>query len=399
MMVMLAGCTTFDSFKHTFFEEEAEESNVINIGVYEPQTGSNSEAGLSEIKGIELANSIYNTVDGYKVNLIKVDTQSTAGAAETAIKGLIKMNPVAIIGSAGEATSLVAAKYVDKSQVPTITPSSINPLITQNCKYYFRASLTNAQMGGGAADYACSQLASTHIGIISPKNDTMASALIDGFKSNVKAILGKDNEAIVLNREINADASNAKKLIKKIKKENVDTLFIPFGTEAMDKIFTLMEKNGLTNITFIGDRGWGSPEFVEMMKKHPRIKIAFPYLAVLNTDKLSSEKLTKEAERFEIEYAAKYGDEDIPTENAALGYDSYLLLINAIHNANSLKGSAIRKSLLSLKDVRCATGIFNFDKNGNTVREVNISTIKNGEVVSLHVTDTQTKAEEIGGIE
>lgn len=398
LCVTLSGCTTFDSFKHTFFDNKIDESKSIYIGVFEPKTGKNADSGLAEIKGIKLANSIYSSVDGYKVNLIEVDTQSSVGATETAIQGLIKMNPVAIIGSAGEATSLVASKYIDNAKIPAITPSSINPLVTQNGKYYFRVSLTNAQMGAGAGDYACNHKKSRHIGIITPKNDTLAAALEKGFKDVVKSSLGKDNDAIVLDEEINVDEKSMNSIAEKMVRNGVDILYTPFGTEVMDQFFAIMEERDLTDVTFMGNKDWGTEEFVQMMKKHPKINVAFPFLSVVDVKNMSKKDVTEEAERFRIEYANLYGDNDTPTDASALGYDSYLLLINAIHKSNSLKGTDIRKALLSLKGVKCATGVFRFDNNGNTVREVNIATIKDGEITSLHLTKDTTTAEEIGGI-
>ena len=125
MTVMLSGCTTFDSFRHAFFEETDEDQMpAITIGVFEPQTGNNSERGKNELKGIELAHSIYNSVDGYKVVLSKVDTQSKVSTTRTAVQGLIAMKPVAIIGSAGEATSLAASEYIKEARIPAITPSA-----------------------------------------------------------------------------------------------------------------------------------------------------------------------------------------------------------------------------------------------------------------------------------
>lgn len=110
MIWSLSGCTTFDSFSHAFLEESSEDAMpIITVGIFEPQTGANAAKGKEELKGIELANSIYSNVDGYKVVLSKVDTQSKVSATTTAIQGLIDMKPVAIIGSAGEATSLAAS--------------------------------------------------------------------------------------------------------------------------------------------------------------------------------------------------------------------------------------------------------------------------------------------------
>lgn len=404
-MTMMTACTTFDSFKHTFIDGATKDNDekVIRIGVFEPQTGRYADAGLSELKGIELANSIYNTVDGYRVELINIDTQSSTNVTETAIQGLIEMKPLAIIGSAGEATSLIASRYIDAAKIPTITPSATNPLITQNHTYYFRASMTATQMGEGVADYVYRYLNSRKIGVVTAVNDTTATALLEGFNDKIKSLTGESdtttdgqtNNPVVMNTQSEFTDGDIAKTIKSMKQTHVDTMFIPQGTETMDVFFTAVEKARLTNVRFVGTKAWGNADFIEMMKNHPNIKVAFPYQSALgnNADK------TEEAERFEIEYANKYGSNDIPTENAALGYDSYLLLINAIHNAKSLQGASVRAALLELKDVKCSTGSFTFDNKGNTLRPVNISTIRDDKVVSLHVTEDATQAKEIEGIE
>lgn len=398
-MVSMAGCTTFDSFKHTFIDKISDsDENTIYFGVFEPQTGKYSDEGLDEIKGIELANSIYNTVDGYNIELIKMDTQSSTSAAETAIKGLVKMKPVAIIGSVGEAESLMAAKYVEKAHIPTIAPSSTNPLITQNCKYYFRASVTSVQMGAGIAEYAVNRRHSKRIGIVTVKNDSNSTALIDGFNDKLDTLVEKRSDAVVCNAEMDVKEDDYSKVTEKLREKGVDTAFVPQGTATMDAFFTQVERAGLTNIVFIGTRDWGKDDFVEMMKKHPKIKIAFPYESILDNSNNSSDTITEEAQRFQIQYSSKYGNKDVPTDSAALGYDSYLLLINAIHNAHSIKGKDVRKALLNLNGVKCATGVFQFDNSGNTVRTINISTIKKGKIVSIYRTADTAEAKNIEGV-
>lgn len=168
---LAAGCSTFDSFRHSFIDRDTEADNTaavptITIGVLDAQTGNTAEKGRAVIKGIELANSIYNNVNGYKVILSKVDTQSSVSAASTAVQGLISMKPAAIIGCSGEATSLVISDYIKEAEIPAITPAATNPLSTQSNKYYFRACITESQMGAGLAEYACRELGSRNIGII-----------------------------------------------------------------------------------------------------------------------------------------------------------------------------------------------------------------------------------------
>ena len=369
---------------------------VITIGVFEPQTGRNSEKGLSELKGIELANSIYSNVDGYKVVLSKVDTQSKVSTARTAVQGLIGMKPVAIIGSAGEATSLAASEYIEEAQIPTITPSATNPLITQTNSYYFRACITEPQMGEGLAEYSYVELGSRNMAVVTLKNDSSTAALVDGFRDKIKAYKRKNKvKAINFSTEITADEKEIETALDGVRDKACDVCFVSLGTEAMDTFFTKAEDMNLTDVTYLGPGSWGSPEFVNMMKKHPDIKVVFPYMSVISGTEQASDAQTEEAERFQIEYESRYGSDDIPTENAALGYDSYLLLINAIHNAKSLEGPAIRNAMMGLSEFKGATGVFTFDDRGNVVRTVNLSTIRDDVIVSEYITKSEAEAKEL----
>ncbi|EJU20261.1 MULTISPECIES: ABC transporter substrate-binding protein [unclassified Mogibacterium] len=403
LAVVLSGCTTFDNFKKTYIDKKVVgDTNTINIGIYEPSSGEFKEQGEEEIRGIELANSIYGNVNGIKINLVRVDNQSDINSAKTAIQNLIKMKPTVIIGSAGEANSMVASPYIEKAKIPAITPSAANPLITENNKYYFRASITESQRGAGLAEYAYSVLNSRKIATISIRNDSSNTALLKGFNSKLSELetaaagdaQSEPTSSIVYKEDINIDFAGYKKLVKKIKKSGADVVFIPFGTEKADLFFKTVEKEKLEgNITFVGNSTWNDYDFTRMMKKHPNIKVVFPSDSVFSAGKTTTKSITAETQRFLIEYANKYGDDNEPTSNAALGYDSYLIAINAINKANSTKPDDIRKALSKLSDVRGVTGVFSFDKDGNPVKSVNLSTVKKGNIISLYVTNDTTVAQ------
>ena len=398
---VMSGCSTFNSFRQTFIgkPQSIEAVPTITIGVIEPQTGRYASKGRDEIKGIELANSIYNNVDGYDVKLVKVDTQSTVAGTETAIQALIEMDPVAIIGAAGEASSLTIGDHVDAAKIPAITPSATNPLITQGTMYYFRACLTESQMGEGLAEYAAEHLGSRKIGVISIRNDTSTSALLDGFDDRLKKIASKRNRAVVMTREIIPNEDEMKDALADMRAKGVEVCFVSMGAEEMDTFFTLAEEMGLDGVTYMGTRSWGDASFISMMEKHKGIKVVFPYESVLTKNNDTSNTYTEEAQRFQIEYANRYGVDDIPTDNAALGYDSYLLIINAFHNAKSTEGGAIRAALKDLDGLKCATGLFTFDDNGNVKRAVTLSTIKDDKPVTEYVTRIEAKAKELEDIE
>ncbi len=399
-VVALPGCATWSSFSQTFISEpQGETYPSITIGVIEPQTGRYASKGKDEIKGIELANSIYNNVDGYNVKLVKVDTQSTVAGTETAIKALTEMNPVAIIGSAGEASSLTIGEYIDDASIPAITPAATNPLITQNSRFYFRACVTESQMGEGLAEYAARELGSRRIGEVSLKNDTSTSALLQGFNRRISKIAGKRSRAVVLSKEISTSEEDKKAVLTDMLVKGVDVCFVSLGTEDMDSFLTMAEDMGLSNVTFLGTRSWGDQSFISMMEKHKGVKVVFPYESVLTKNDDTSDTYTEEAQRFQIEYANRYGDEDTPTDNAALAYDSYLLLINAFHNAKSTEGEDIRNALMDFDGLKCATGMFTFDDNGNVVRSVTLSTIKDGKPVTEYITKREAEARELENLE
>ena len=401
IVLMMTGCTTYNSFRQTFGSSQQDEAEPsITIGVIEPQSGRNAQKGKDEIKGIELANSIYNNVDGYKVQLARVDTQSSVSATETAIQALIEMKPVAIIGAAGDASSLAITDYIDKAGIPTITPSATNPLITQNSSYYFRACLTESQMGEGLAEYAYNEVGSRNIAVVSIKNDTSAAALMDGFDDRIKKLAVKRSNAVVVTEEITPSEDEMKQALRKIRNANADVCLVSMGTEEMDTFFALAEGMALEGITYLGTKSWGDASFAAMMEKHPDIKkVVFPYESVLTKNDDTSDTYTEEAQRFQIEYAGRYGSDDIPTDNAALGYDSYLVLINAIHSAKSLEGTDIRAAMRAFDGLKCATGLFTFDDVGNVVRSVTLSTIKDGKPVTEYVTKREAEAKTLEDIE
>ena len=397
---ILSGCSTWSSFKQTFITQpQSDTDQSITIGVIEPQSGRYASKGKDEIKGIELANSIYNNVDGYKVNLVKVDTQSTVSGTETAIKALIEMHPIAIIGSAGEASSLTIGEYLDEAEIPAITPAATNPLITQNSRFYFRACVTESQMGEGLAEYAVKELGSRRIAVVSLKNDSSTAALLEGFDSRVKRSVGKRSRAVVMTEQISPVEDEMKPVLAEIMRKGIEVCFVAMGAEEMDTFLTMAEEMGLENVTFLGTKSWGDASFLSMMEKHEDIKVVFPYESVLTKNDDTSDTFTEEAQRFQIEYANRYGADDMPTDSAALAYDSYLLLINAFHNAKSMEGMEIRKALLDFDGLKCVTGLFTFDINGNVVRSVTLSTIKDGKPVTEYITKTEAEARELEDLE
>ncbi|MEX0974909.1 MAG: ABC transporter substrate-binding protein [Bacillota bacterium] len=77
-------------------------ADEINIGVYEPITGSSAAGGQMTWEGIQLANEMYPEVLGKKVRLYLEDNKTDKAEAANAVTRLIDQKKVvAIVGSYG----------------------------------------------------------------------------------------------------------------------------------------------------------------------------------------------------------------------------------------------------------------------------------------------------------
>jgi branched-chain amino acid transport system substrate-binding protein len=82
---------------------------------------------------------------------------------------------------------------------------------------------------------------------------------------------------------------------------------------------------------------------------------------------------------------AEYGK--LPSAFAALGFDAYNMVIDAIKRANSSDPKAIRDALAETEGFEGVTGIISLDENGDAVKDAVIKTIENGEfkyVTTVH---------------
>jgi len=389
---VLTGCSTYKIFEQTYLSSDYQEKIVI--GVFEAQTGEYSKEGQDEIAGIELANSIYGEVIGKEIEIVVIDNQSNINTSQSAIEGLIKLDPIGIIGSAGEVCSLAASDTIKQVQIPAITPSCSNPLITLDNDYYFRVSALESTVGKGLAEYAIEKMKASTVGIIKIKDDDAHRSIIRNFVYQMDTY---DNEkhSLSMNISIDSDESDFETLMGSIKRFEPSVLFMPVGLNKADAIFTEIENQGLTDITFLGTKDWSKQEFYDMMKKHPDIKVAFASDTIVTEPKKTNDNASLEADKFLLEYKLKYGQNEVPSENVALGYDAYLLIINAINDAGSTDHEAVREALADTYNLKGVTGTFRFSEDGNPQRPINIATLSDGNPVLDYVAnDTAVITEE-----
>ena len=380
-VTMLTGCTTFNNFKEAFLQQKKSSDVTIQIGIYEPMSGADSDAAKAEIKGIELAHEVYPNIGGKIVELVYSDNSSDIDAAETAINNLISKKPDIILGSYGSVYSMIAGKPVNDAKIPAIAITNDNPLVTKNYPYYFRACYVDSNQGDLLAKYVLEQKQETTAGVLIPNNDDVAMAMATTFVDRIEAET-ENEDAITAYETYKPGQKDFTKPLKAIQESGVKSVLLPGDSADSANIINQAADMGM-DVMFLGPTDWSSKEFRSELSS----SVSKEHLAFVNFF-TADDTINQESEKFLEAYHEKYGKDKEPEDSVALGYDAYLIAINAVNDAgNDPSGNDIRKVLASAKEFQGASGNITFNTEGDPLRSAQISTWEGKKIVSTYTVE------------
>lgn len=344
--------------------------DTIKIGVFEPITGLDAGGGALEVEGAKLANELYPTVLGKKVDLVVVDNKSDKVEAANAVSRLVEKDKVvAVIGSWGSSYSIAAGDTVKSAMVPAVGASCTNPLVTQGNDYYFRVCFIDPFQGTVMANYAFTNLKAKKAAIIKEVSNDYAVGLGKFFKDAFVKLSG-DKNSIVGESDYNSGDQDFTAQLGNIKSKNPDVIFAPGSFTASALLIKQARQLGIKT-PIIGGDTWETPEFLSIGGSAVEGSTFSTFFA-------TEKPITPESAVFLKAYRAKYKKE--PAAVTALAYDAYILILDAIKrtkdaNVNSVK---IKEQLTATKDFPGAAGIINFDADRNAIKNAVIKVVKNG---------------------
>ncbi|AWW25286.1 ABC transporter substrate-binding protein [Acetobacterium carbinolicum] len=364
VVTMAAGCSGGTT-------TSSEDSDVIKIGVFEPLTGANAAGGELEVEGVELANQLRPEVLGKKVELVIADNKSDKAEATTAAARLIEKDKVvAILGSWGSSLSIAAGDVVKTNQIPAVALSATNPQVTAGNDYYFRVCFLDPFQGTVMANYAYKNLNAKKVAIIQEVSNDYSVGLAKFFTDSFVQLSGDPN-AIVATGNYNTNDQDFNGILTNIKASNPDVIFAPGNFTESALIIKQARALGIT-APFIGGDTWETNEFIT-------VGGADVEGAVMSTFFDDTNPLTEAGKTFVAEYKKTYPDRDNIAAVTALGYDGYMMTLDAIERAGSADPVAIRDALAKTADFEGATGMITIDENGDaTKNEAIIKTVKDG---------------------
>jgi branched-chain amino acid transport system substrate-binding protein len=343
-------------------------ADTIKIGVYLPLTGQMAFGGQLELEGVQMAHKEMPTVLGKKVELFVVDNKSDKVEAANAVKRLIeKEKVVAVIGTYGSSLAMAGGEVAEKAKVPMVGTSCTNPLVTQGKKFSFRVCFIDPFQGAGAATYAYKDLKLKTAALLVDISNDYSVGLASFFTKSFTKLGGQ----IVANLKYQAGDQDFTAQLTEIASKKPDVLFIP-SYFAEGAIIMKQVKELGAKFQVMGGDAMDNPQIVEIggAAVEGFVHTTFPYDP-------SMKDMSPMAKKFTENWKKAFPSKE-PNVNAALGYDTYLLVLDAIKRAGKAEPAAITKALVATKGFEGVTGSTTINATHDAEKPVGLVQIKDG---------------------
>lgn len=343
-------------------------SDTIKVGEFASLTGKEAAFGQSSHKGTVLAIEELNKAGGVlgkRLEHIYEDNQSRPGESATIVRKLISRDKViAILGEVASGRSLEAAPICQQNKIPMISPSSTNPKVTEQGDYIFRVCFIDPFQGTVMAKFAKDTLKSRNVAILSDVAAPYSVGLGQFFKERFTADGGK----VVAEQKFSSGDKDFKAQLTAIKAANPDAIFAPcYYTEA--GLIVLQARQLGIAVPLFGGDGWEAPELIQIAGKALE--------GCYYSTHYSPEDQTPAVQEFVKKFKTHFNGET-PDAMAALGYDSALVLADAIKRSGTTEGAKLREAIAATKDLVGVTGKTTLDPQRNATKPAVIITIKDG---------------------
>ena len=351
---------------------------VVRIGVYQPLTGANAAGGALELAGVVLANEMFPTVNiagrSHRVELFIEDNRSDRVEAPLVVERLISHHRVHLILGTWGSSMAIPGGEVLRGRVPGVALSATNPLVTLGNPWYFRVCFIDPFQGQVMAAYSYNNRGARTAVLVQEITNDYSVGLNRFFNDAFTAMGGR----VLATLNYNTGDTDFTAQVTQIRALNPDVVFAPGNFTESALVIRQARDLGI-NTPFLGGDTWETPEFV--MVGGDRVNGAF-FSTKFTADAAESDV----GIRFINEYRRRNNRD--PATVTALGFDGYLVALQALERAGSLDPNALREALVRT-DFTGATGRTIFDPAGpfDAVKGAFIKEVVNGQFVFRYFID------------
>ena len=342
---------------------------TIKIGVIAPLTGSIPAVGQSTVNAAQLAVREVNDAGGLevggqklKIELFIEDNQDKKETAVGVAQKLINQTGVvALIGPQASRNAIPVAAVAEEAHVPMISPWSTNPQTTAGKRYVFRAAFIDPFQGRVMARFAVEELKAEKAAVLYD----VASEYNKGIAEIFKQVFEEAGGRVVAFESYTTGETDFRPQLTAIRDAGAQVLFLPnYYNEVPSQVRQARELG--VQAAIIGSDSWGQIEAADLAEMEGM------YFSTHYAPDIASPA----AQKFISAYQAAYGQ--LPDDVAALTYDSFGLLFQAIRSQGKADSESIRNGLASISHYEGVTGVMEYKGSGDPVKSAVILQIKGG---------------------
>lgn len=345
----------------------------LRVGAVLPLTGDLASYGKNAKDGIELAAQQLNDKASkefggtIRISLVFEDSKGQPQLAVSAFQKLTTIDRVScVIGDIASSSTLAMAPLANSKKVVLMSPAASAPGITDAGEFVFRVWPSDAFEASVIGDYL-EKKPYRKIGLAYVNNDYGQAMLriIDARLKNFGGVIldaeGFEQNARDLRAQLTKLAGAAPEVI----------LLVSYPK---DSIIFLRQYGELgLRIPIVSTSSFEDPQ---ILKEQGKVAEGVVFSSPLPAD--DADAIVR---NFRKAYEAHYTKK--PGLVADYAYDALRVLVEAAKLVGATDGEALRLGLRKIIDFRGASGLINFDTNGDVIKPAGLKTVRNGEYVWL----------------
>ena len=337
---------------------------VVKIGVFEPITGQNGAGGKQEVLGMQYANAQNPTVEiggeTYKVELVIADNESTTDKAASAASQLVAQGVSIVLGTYGSNVAIAGSNTFKEAGIPALGVTCTNPQVTEGNSHYFRICFLDPFQGTVHANFAKEQLKADTIYCLGELGNDYDQGLINYCKKAAEKLGIK-----VITESFPKDNSDFTSYLNNAKKAGAQAIFAPCSIQYAQLIVEQSAAQGI-DIPLLGSDTWDNNTIVGATKgKDVQVYVSTFYQEGANPD---FEKGIKEWINGDAKNLENNGGNDMLAAVTVMGYDAYMVALEALKAAGSTDPAAVMAALPNVTYTGIS-GSIAFNEIGDAIRD------------------------------
>ncbi|MCP4937062.1 MAG: ABC transporter substrate-binding protein [bacterium] len=340
--------------------EKRAQPRALTVGVIGPLSGDEAEFGQAVLAGVSIAADRFNSLGGFQGEALKVvsyDNSGGSGQALAITEELIAQNVVAIFAAPTGWSTFAPTQMVNASETVFISVGTRRK-IGRSGGYIFRLALPDEIAIDKTLSYVIDTLGYENLGLVNSSSYDYSLSVAAEFKRKVPDLGGQ-----ILVEADTYDTFSGKTEIKKVaaelnaRSEELQAIIFTGNAQEAARLALANQDLGWA-IPLIGGEDLFNEQFLKQGGKAVRGSLLYTTFAPDRDSALMRD--------FMSEFTARRNTN--PDRFAALAFDAFNLLSQALLNANSLETQAVRDALLGLEEIEGVTGANRWASDGTPIK-------------------------------